>query len=195
MKYLWIAMIVLLGTACTNDSGKSNSTTTTNDDGTTTVTTNAAEDENLTVVPNPDTGEQISQLNIPPDENGVVHHYVCADRCEGGFADAHGPCPVCGKSMGHNQGFHQNDPTPQPTIINAEGDASQISFDDLPDGIQDMTGQTQPTPGGPQVPEPAQNSKGVWHFICSNGCAGGAGSASLCTTCGSTLVHNTAYHN
>ncbi|NNK73183.1 MAG: hypothetical protein HKO94_08315 [Flavobacteriaceae bacterium] len=42
--------------------------------------------------------------------------------------------------------------------------------------------------------EPAQNASGVWHYTCSNGCAGGAGSAVNCATCGNKLAHNTAYH-
>lgn len=34
----------------------------------------------------------------------------------------------------------------------------------------------------------------VWHYTCSKGCAGGAGSAVNCNTCGTLLVHNQAYH-
>ncbi len=39
-----------------------------------------------------------------------------------------------------------------------------------------------------------QNAGGVWHYTCSKGCAGGAGSAVNCGTCGNLLVHNQAYH-
>lgn len=46
----------------------------------------------------------------------------------------------------------------------------------------------------PRAPEPPQNAKGVWHYICSTGCAGGAGSAMPCKSCGKTLAHNQAYH-
>ncbi|XMO86315.1 hypothetical protein AAFN75_16130 [Algibacter sp. AS12] len=42
--------------------------------------------------------------------------------------------------------------------------------------------------------EPAQNAQGVWHYACSKGCAGGAGSAVNCTNCGTLLAHNSAYH-
>lgn len=42
--------------------------------------------------------------------------------------------------------------------------------------------------------EPPQNAEGVWHYTCTKGCAGGAGSATACATCGGTLVHNQAYH-
>ena len=43
--------------------------------------------------------------------------------------------------------------------------------------------------------EPAQNASGVWHYTCSNGCAGGAGSAVNCSSCGNLLAHNSAYHS
>lgn len=41
----------------------------------------------------------------------------------------------------------------------------------------------------------AQNAAGQYHYICSNGCAGGSGSQGTCATCGNALVHNQAYHN
>ncbi len=53
------------------------------------------------------------------------------------------------------------------------------------------TGQSATT----TTPEPDQNAAGVWHYTCSNGCSGGAGSAIACSQCGNTLVHNTLYHN
>ena len=43
--------------------------------------------------------------------------------------------------------------------------------------------------------ESAQNSGGVWHYTCSKGCPGGAGSAVNCNTCGGLLAHNSAYHS
>ena len=43
--------------------------------------------------------------------------------------------------------------------------------------------------------EPTQNASGVYHYTCSNGCPGGAGSAVNCGTCGELLVHNQAYHS
>src|SRR5690606_42004993 len=45
------------------------------------------------------------------------------------------------------------------------------------------------------TPEPAQNTAGVWHYTCPNGCAGGAGATGKCATCGGDLAHNTAYHS
>lgn len=49
-------------------------------------------------------------------------------------------------------------------------------------------------PPAAKTPEPAQNADGVWHYTCAKGCAGGAGSAAPCATCGGTLAHNAAYH-
>lgn len=46
----------------------------------------------------------------------------------------------------------------------------------------------------PTNAEPSQNASGVWHYKCSKGCAGGAGSAVSCETCGLPLAHNQAYH-
>lgn len=57
---------------------------------------------------------------------------------------------------------------------------------------------TQPNiPAPPTTPttEPAQNAEGVWHYTCSNGCAGGAGAKGNCATCGNPLAHNAAYHS
>lgn len=51
--------------------------------------------------------------------------------------------------------------------------------------------QQTPPAGG----EPPQNTAGVWHYTCPNGHSGGAGSAVACAECGTTLVHNTAYHD
>jgi hypothetical protein len=53
---------------------------------------------------------------------------------------------------------------------------------------------TAPTQPNAPTPEPAQNADGVWHYTCSAGCAGGAGSAVSCATCGGTLAHNQGYH-
>ena len=56
-----------------------------------------------------------------------------------------------------------------------------------------------PAPPKAMTPNPAarqtsQNAGMVWHYTCSKGCAGGAGSAVNCVTCGGLLVHNQAYH-
>ena len=100
-----------------------------------------------------------------------VWHYTCPNGCEGG-AGAVGPCPKCGATLAHNTSYHGNANPAAPTP--APGTAA--------------------TPPVAPAKEPAQNAAGVWHYTCSNGCEGGAGSAIACSKCGSTLVHNTAYH-
>lgn len=70
------------------------------------------------------------------------------------------------------------------------------------DAPQKLTGEGDALPPAatPSVsadapkPEPPQNAEGVWHYTCTKGCAGGAGAATACATCGGTLVHNQAYH-
>jgi len=105
---------------------------------------------------------------------GTVYHYTCPNGCGGG--DAAGTCPVCGTAYTHNQAFHnQSGQTTATTTATA-------------------TGSPNITTSAAQTREPAQNAAGVWHYTCSSGCAGGAGSAVACATCGTTLVHNTLYH-
>ncbi|MBA3285806.1 MAG: heavy metal-binding domain-containing protein [Bacteroidia bacterium] len=107
---------------------------------------------------------------------GNVKHYTCpAGHIDGG-ADIAGNCSVCGAELAHNAAFH-NQPaqtTPQQT------DPTSI--------------QPQITPATTPPIEPAQNSSGVFHYVCSEGHAGGSGTAEACKTCGGTLVHNDKYH-
>lgn len=53
---------------------------------------------------------------------------------------------------------------------------------------------TQATTSNTATQQSSQNSGSVWHYTCSNGCAGGADSAVNCRNCGELLVHNQAYH-
>jgi len=59
--------------------------------------------------------------------------------------------------------------------------------------LDSLTLKNATTPN-PATLEAPQNAGGVWHYTCSKGCAGGAGSAINCNTCGDLLVHNSAYH-
>lgn len=94
-----------------------------------------------------------------------VQHYTCPKNCKGSGGPAAGKCPVCGSDYVHNQAFHaQSAPATTP-------------------------GQT-----AAPTPSPAKNAAGVFHYTCPKGCAGGAGSAGKCATCGGELAHNTAYH-
>jgi hypothetical protein len=106
-----------------------------------------------------------------------VWHFTCPKGCKGG-AGANGPCPKCSTPLVHNQAYHAG-ATPPP--VQATGGNPTIP----------TTASTQPQP---QSPEPAQNAKGVWHFTCPKGCAGGAGTTTACAKCGTTLAHNAVYH-
>ncbi len=105
-----------------------------------------------------------------PTNTSGVKHYTCPNNCAGSGGDGAGTCPVCGTAYVHNQAFHNNSPATTP----------------------DITPTTTPTPPAAGA---AQNAAGVYHYICSNGCAGGAGGAGNCATCGAALAHNQAYHN
>ena len=112
----------------------------------------------------------------PAQNADGVWHYTCPNGCDGGSGTA-SVCGGCGATMVHNTAYHNNNTPPPPPPTNpADANNSLI--------------QT-----APPTPEPAQNANGVWHYTCANGCAGGAGSAGPCPSCGATLQHNTAYHN
>lgn len=108
----------------------------------------------------------------PPQNADGVWHYICPDGHEGGGGTST-PCPVCGKNLIHNQAYHANN----------NADPATTNVTPITDPITT-----------PKTPEPAQNAAGVWHYTCSNGCEGGAGSAVACSKCGNTLSHNSAYH-
>lgn len=63
-----------------------------------------------------------------------------------------------------------------------------------PSEIKEIPEPTNSLNQNPTTKEPAQNAAGVWHYTCSKGCAGGAGDAVNCNTCGNLLIHNAAYH-
>lgn len=74
---------------------------------------------------------------------------------------------------------------------NNEGDAAR---DAAVGRVSSTPAETPAQAATPTTPEPAQNAAGIWHYTCPNGCAGGAGTATACSNCGSTLAHNQAYH-
>ncbi|NUN99096.1 MAG: hypothetical protein HUU01_00620 [Saprospiraceae bacterium] len=111
---------------------------------------------------------------VEPAQNASgVWHYTCSQGCEGGAGSAVA-CAKCGTMLVHNAAYHNTQTAPT-TATQAPSIATQPAV-------------TTPTK------EPAQNAKGVWHYTCASGCAGGAGSATACAKCGKTLVHNGAYH-
>lgn len=135
---------------------------------------------------------------VSPD--GSVHHYICGDYCEGSGSETPGTCPVCNKSLAHNQAWHnqgdqQQSPQIQPQVqqqqpSTGQGAPSSPLFRDGPQSQQMQQNQ----PNNQMMTEPAQNAAGVWHYICSAGCSGGSGSAGSCAQCGAALSHNAAYH-
>jgi len=60
--------------------------------------------------------------------------------------------------------------------------------------VLDSTTTPKAITPNPAILQTSQNTGIVWHYTCSKGCAGGAGTAVNCVTCGGLLVHNPAYH-
>ncbi|PHN06931.1 heavy metal-binding domain-containing protein [Flavilitoribacter nigricans] len=114
------------------------------------------------------------EANAPvPAFNATEPHYKCPNNCAGGHGPGKGNCPVCGTALAHNTAYHNSasSTTATPTLT-------------PPAGVTTNTSTAAAT-----------NAAGVFHYTCANGCAGGAAEGVACSTCGATLVHNTAYHN
>lgn len=107
----------------------------------------------------------------PPQNAKGVWHYTCPKGCAGGGGAA-APCAKCGTTLAHNATYHAADPA----------------------AAKPAAGNTAATATATPKPEPPQNAKGVWHYTCPDGCAGGGGAAAQCEKCGKTLAHNTVYH-
>ncbi len=122
---------------------------------------------------------QPATANAPQANTSGLPHYYCPNNCAGSGGDAAGSCPTCGTAYVHNDAFHNQTQTPnpvtttQPLTVNGDGTA-------VPN---------------PEASLPAQNAKGVYHYTCPNGCAGGAAGAGSCSGCGGALAHNSAYHD
>ena len=154
----------------------------------------------------------------PANDEDIIFHYICPDRCVGGVLDYEGNCPICGKQLHHNSAYHfnNNNPTLTPAADqnikprNTANDAAQS-----PNGIWHFmcaNGHGSGIEGNcprcgaelihnedyhtdSQNNEPAQNSEGVWHFVCPDSHEGGAGAPLNCDICGKKLEHNAAYHS
>ena len=122
-----------------------------------------------------------------------VWHYTCPNGCEGGGGSI-APCAKCGTNLAHNTAYHSGgNTTPSPNITTSNPNISS-TVTQSPTNSTTLNPTANFTPPTPPK-EPAQNAAGVWHYTCSNGCAGGGGSATACAGCGLTLTHNTSYHN
>ena len=86
---------------------------------------------------------------------------------------------------------------PAGTIKSPAGAPLGSIYNPIMNGLEKILGPARrPTqPVAQKKPEPPQNAAGVWHYICPDGHAGGAGAAQPCKTCSNTLIHNQAYHN
>jgi len=105
-----------------------------------------------------------------------IVHYICDNKCENSGSDVAGNCPTCNTPYTHNLAFHNDD-----FLKNGPLNVPKTDLNNNPTTNKSAS--------------PAQNAKGVYHYTCNNGCYGGAGTASKCTSCGSDLVHNQTYHN
>ena len=116
---------------------------------------------------NPNVPSAAPSAPAAPSAQGVaVQHYICPNNCANSGGPTAGTCPVCGSTYLHNAAYHS-----QPGAANNSA-ANAV----------------------PQTPSAAQNAAGVYHYTCPNGHAGGAGTAQPCAVCGTTLVHNQAFH-
>lgn len=136
----------------------------------------------------------------PPQNAQGVWHYTCPNGCAGGAGGA-SPCAGCGTTLVHNQAYHGGGATTttSPVIANpGPGGKGSITNPVIKSpgtaNIQPISATTAAGTPAAAAPEPPQNADGVWHYTCPNGCAGGAGSATACAGCGTTLAHNQGYH-
>jgi len=143
---------------------------------------------------------QANNLNNNPNEGtpppAGVEHYICPNGHVGFGGSGEGACSQCQAVLVHNDAFHSNDaPNTSATAppVNSGAIIPQPSGAVSP-VFQNAGGPGSPSPGAAPQLEPAQNAQGVWHYICEEGHPGGAGSATACSTCGKTLVHNQGYH-
>lgn len=118
-------------------------------------------------------GDKQKKNDTRQSSSGVIH-YICDNNCENSGSDVAGNCPTCNTPYTHNQAWHDKDFLKSGPL-------------NVP---KDESIKTTNTP----TPSPARNANGVYHYTCANGCSGGGASATACSNCGNTLVHNTAYH-
>ena len=134
---------------------------------------------------------QTQPVQNQPVANSGVQHYICPNSCAGSGGATEGTCPTCGSAYIHNQAFHNQGAPAAASPIQAAPQGNQpLSplFQNQPSG----TNNTSSTPSALSI---GTVNPGVYHYVCSNGCAGGSSAAGNCATCGSALAHNAAYHN
>lgn len=109
MVLLICSALAACGSETANDASATDSTTTT------TTTAPVPSNTQATTITNTDGSTTLQtqpaptksqEVNVPAGPDGIVHHFICADKCDGGTGDKTGPCPKCGKTMSHNKAFH-----------------------------------------------------------------------------------------
>jgi hypothetical protein len=135
------------------------------------------------------------QQQAPPPVSGV-QHYICPNNCAGTGGPGEGVCPACGTAYIHNQAFHEQqnngfgnlDAVPQQNPAPGNQPLSPL--------FQNQSGQVSATNiNTPSALSVSAGNPGVFHYVCSKGCAGGSGGAGNCSRCGAELAHNAAFHN
>lgn len=143
--------------------------------------------------------QQPQEVNIPAGDDGIVHHYICVDQCQGGHSEQPGFCPVCNKQLAHNQAWHtaqnqqmqQQQPQMQQDGANPRQQIDPMRGGQMPQNQMDV--QQQPME---QVNIPAGADGVVHHYICTNQCEGGhSETPGMCPVCSQRLAHNQAWHN
>ncbi|TVQ45606.1 MAG: hypothetical protein EA362_08555 [Saprospirales bacterium] len=131
------------------------------------------------------------EVNIPAGPDGIVHHYICVDRCEGGHSENPGFCAVCNKQLAHNRAWHeQGQQQQQPDQADP-----RTQFDPMRGGGETPPAQQQQQQMQ-QVNIPAGPDGIVHHYICIDQCAGGhSENPGFCPVCNKQLAHNQAWHN
>ncbi|MEX1382219.1 hypothetical protein [Lutibacter sp.] len=123
--------------------------------------------------------EEKPKQNTNLNNKVAVKHYICLNKCENSGSDAQGVCATCNTPYTHNVAFHNDD-------LLKNGPLNVPSNTSAPTQTNTIT---------PPAPAAAQNAAGVYHYTCTNGCTGGAGSVEDCKSCGTPLEHNQAFHN
>ncbi len=126
-----------------------------------------------------------------PVANSGVQHYICPNSCAGSGGATEGTCPTCGSAYIHNQAFHNQGAPSAASPIQAAPQGTQP----LSPLFQNQTSGSNNAGNTPSALSIGTVNPGVYHYVCTNGCAGGSGAAGNCATCGVALAHNAAYHN
>ncbi len=146
-----------------------------------------------------------AEVNIPAGDDGVVHHYICVDQCEGGHSETPGMCPVCNQQLAHNRAWHEQPQQQQQQQQQQQMQQQQGQQQDPRQGFDPMRGgdqqppqqqqQQQPQQQMQQVNIPAGDDGVVHHYICANRCEGGhSETPGVCPVCSEQLAHNQAWH-